>query len=439
MFSARRNRAAATFAAMALTGAVVLTGCSGSGESASGGGGEGGGEPVSLNFAFWGNDVRAAMYDEAIAAFNEEYPDIEVNVSFLGFPEFWEKRQIEATSGGLPDVMQFDYSYMRQYADNGLLLDLEPYLGEQIDTDPLSEQILGIGVVNDTTYGIATSTNAWTMFQNPKLLETVGAEPYEGGGTWEDYTEYVAGVTETAKAAGQEIYGGTDYTGRIQNFEIQLRAEGDALFTEDGEPGFDQERLQEFWEEGEALRNGGALPGQRIEEIYPLSGFDSALTTSELTWDNFGAGYLGNLGEEYTELTLTEPPVTVEGAKDLYVKPSMLHTIAATTEHPEEAATLLNFLVNSPEVGAAFGTNRGLPASETQLEGIELDGLDAQIRDYEESISDRLGDAPPVPIVGFGSIEEKFRQLGSDLGLGVITPEAAAEQFFQELDVILAQ
>ena len=100
-------------------------------------------EEVTLNLAFWGNDVRAALYDEAIAAFNEEYPNITVNSSFLGFPEFWEKRQTEAAGGGLPDVMQFDYSYLRQYSENGLLLDLEPYLGNIIDTEPLSENILG--------------------------------------------------------------------------------------------------------------------------------------------------------------------------------------------------------------------------------------------------------------------------------------------------------
>ena len=431
MFHRSRGRKAVTAAALAMTGALAFSAC------ATEPGAENG--PVTLDLAFWGNDVRAEMYAEAIAAFNEEYPDITVNVSFLGFPEFWEKRQIEATSGGLPDVMQFDYSYMRQYSENGLLLDLDPFLGEQIDTEPLSEQILGIGVLDDTTYGIATSTNAWAMFQNPALLEQVGADPYEGGTSWEDYTDYAGDVSEQAAAAGLAVWGGTDYTGRIQNFELQLRSEGSYLFSDEGEPGFDEDRLAEFWEEGLAWNDGVGIPGQRLEEIYPVSGFDAALSTSELTWDNFGAGYLGNLGEGYTELLFTEPPVTVEGAKDLYLKPSMLHVIASTTEHPEEAALLVNFLVNSPKTGEAFGTNRGLPASETQLEGVQLDGLDAQIRDYEESIADRLGDAPPVPIVGSGSIEEKFRQLGTDLRLGVVTVDDAVDQFFAELDVILNQ
>ena len=432
MFNIRKRRMAIAAAALTASAALVLTGCAG-----------GGGEPaatydpdeeVTLNLAFWGNDVRAALYEEALAAFNEEYPNITVNSSFLGFPEFWEKRQTEAAGGGLPDVMQFDYSYLRQYSENGLLLDLEPYLGNIIDTEPLSENILAIGVVGGETTGIPTSTNAWGMYTNPKLLEQVGVEEFEGG-TWEDYADWIQQVTD---AGGGTIWGGTDYTGRIQNFEIQQRAQGEDLFTDEGEPNFTEEDLAAFWEQGEEVRPV-TIPQQRLEEVYPLSAFDTALTTSELTWDNFGAGYLGNLGAEYTELGLIAPPITEEGAKDLYLKPSMLHSIASTTEHPEAAATLVNFLVNSPEAGAIFGTNRGLPASETMLEGADLDPLGQQIRDYEESISDRLGDAPPVPIVGYGTLEEKFRQLGQDLGFGAVTVDEAVEQFFNEMDVVLNQ
>jgi len=437
MFSIRRRRASMAGIALAAGAALALTACSG-------GGGDAAAtydpdEKVSLTFTFWGNDVRAAMYDEAIAAFNEEYPNIEVKTSFLGFPEYWEKRQTEAAGGGLPDVMQFDYSYLRQYSENGLLLDLEPYLGNVIDTDPLPQNVLDIGVVNGETTAIPTSTNAWGEYSNTALLQQIGVEPFAGG-TWEDYDAWMTSVTDAAAAAGVEAWGGTDWTGRIQNFELQQRANGEDLFTEDGEPNFTEKDLAAFWEQGDTIRTDGTvIPQQRLEEVYPLSGFDAALTTSELTWDNFGAGYLGNLGEGYTELGLSAPPVTEDGAKDLYLKPSMLHSVASTTDHPEAAVTLLNFLVNSPEVGAAFGSNRGIPASETQLEGAELDPLGQQIADYEASIADRLGDAPPVPIVGYGTLEEKFRQIGQELGYGTMTVDEAVKQFFNEMDVVLNQ
>ncbi|GAA1925015.1 extracellular solute-binding protein [Microbacterium aoyamense] len=432
MFNKKRALAGV---AIATGAALALAGCAGGGDSPDTAPTFDPNEEVTLDLAFWGNDVRAELYNEAIDAFNEEYPNITVNATFLGFPEFWEKRQTEAAGGNLPDVMQFDYSYLRQYSENGLLLDLDPYLGNLIETDPLPQNILDIGVVGDVTYGIATSTNAWGLFTNPVLLETAGVDEFEGG-SWDDYTDWMADVTDGAAGA---FWGGADYSGRIQNFELQLRSEDSYLFSEDGEPGFDEERLTEFWESGAPIRDGIGIPQQRVEEVLPKGGFDSALTASELTWDNFGAGYLAGLGEGYTELGLVAPPVTKEGAKDLYLKPSMLHTISANTEHPEAAATLVNFLVNSPQSGEIFGTNRGLPASETALDAADLDPLAQQVKDYEASIADRLGDAPPVPIVGYGTLEEKFRQLGVELNFGTITVEDAVSQFFSEMDVVLNQ
>ncbi len=427
MFSKKR---AITAVALATGAAIALAGCTGGGETSET---LDPNEEVTLDLAFWGNDVRAELYNEAIAAFEEEYPNITVNSTFLGFPEFWEQRQTEAAGGNLPDVMQFDYSYLRQYSENGLLLELDPYLGGVIETDPLPQNILDIGVVGGVTYGIATSTNAWGMYTNPTLLSEVGVDEFAGG-TWDDYNTWMAEVTD---ASGGDIYGGSDWTGRIQNFEIQLRAEGSYLFSDEGEPGFDEARLAEFWEAGAGIRDGVVVPQQTVEEVSPLSGFGAALTTSELTWDNFGGGYLGELGEAYPELGLVAPPITVEGSQDLYLKPSMLHSIGANTEHPEAAATLVNFLVNSPQSGEIFGTNRGLPASETALAAAELDPLSQQIADYEASIADRLGDAPPVPIVGYGSLEETFRVIGTELGFGTITVDEAVDRFFTEMDVVL--
>ena len=423
--------AAAAFAATA----TLLAGCAG--------GGGGAADPakpadpdekVTLDFAFWGNDIRADLYSQVIDAFEEEHPNITVNESFLGFPEFWEKRQTEAAGGGLPDVMQFDYSYLRQYAENGLLLDLTPYLGDAIQTDPIKESVLDIGKVADGQFAIPISTNAWGMYTNPKLLEQVGVEEFAGG-SWEDYTDWMA---EVSAAGGGTVFGGTDYTGRIQNFEIQLRANDKFLFSEDGELGFTEDDLKAFWEDGAKVRDSGGVVGaQKLEEIYPLSAFDSAITASELTWDNFGGGYLGNLGEGYTELGLIAPPVTVEGAKDLYQKPSMLHAASAKTEHPVEAAMLIDFLINDPITGEVFGTNRGLPASETALSGAKLEGLDAQIKEYEASIADRLGEAPPVPIVGYGTIEEEFRLIGQELGHGTISVDDAVARLMDKIDVTL--
>src|SRR5690349_5766757 len=62
--------------------------------------------PVTINFTWWGNDDRAARYQEALDLFKEQYPYITVQTSFAAFPDYWTQRSTEAAGRKLPDVMQ---------------------------------------------------------------------------------------------------------------------------------------------------------------------------------------------------------------------------------------------------------------------------------------------------------------------------------------------
>jgi multiple sugar transport system substrate-binding protein len=214
-----------------------------------------------------------------------------------------------------------------------------------------------------------------------------------------------------------------------------LRAQGDNLYTEDGELGFTEDQLRDFWESGADARDGVAIPQQKLEEISPISGFGANLTASEGSWSNFLGGYLADSGA--ASITMVAPPTDEPDGKDLYRQAGLQMAISADTEHPEAAAMWLDFVVNSEEAGEIFGTTLGFPASETKLAGATLEGADAQVAEYLESVADRIGDAPPVPVVGYGSLEQTFWDLGKSIGLGAITVDDAVSQFFTEAGVIL--
>ena len=189
------------------------------------------------------------------------------------------------------------------------------------------------------------------------------------------------------------------------------------------------------WQSGQTDRDGVTIPQSRLEEISPVSGFGAKLTTSEMTWSNFLGGYLAESGS--TNVTMVAPPTDKPNVKDLYRQAGLQMAASADTEHPEAAAIFLDFVVNSPEAGELFGTTLGFPASSTKLAGAVLTGPDAQVADYLESVADRIGAAPPVPVVGYGSLEQTFWDLGKSIGLGAISVDDAVAQFFDEAAVIL--
>lgn len=426
MFTKKR---ALTGIALGAAAALALTACAGgSAEEASTFDPE---EEVTLTFTWWGNDDRAARYESLIAEFNKQYPNITINGQFTDFPSYWEKRQTEAAGGGLPDVWQFSDSYLRQYGEPGYVLDLGT-VEDYIDFSTFDESLLGTGQLDGTQYSLPTGYSAWANFVNDDLIAANSLTAPEGGTTFAEFTDWMAEATE---ATGGAVYGGTDVTQRIQTFELALRAEGKNLYTEDGELGFTEEELTAFWESGQELRDGIAVPQSRLEEIAPKSGFGAGLTATETSWSNFLGGYLADSGA--SSISLVAPPTAKVGSKDLYRQAGLQMAISAKTEHPEAAAIFLDFVVNSPEAGEIFGTTLGFPASSTKLEGAVLEGADKQVADYLASVEDRIGDAPPIPVVGYGALEQKFWDLGKALGLGALTVDDAVKQFFDEASVVL--
>ncbi|WP_448003574.1 ABC transporter substrate-binding protein [Agromyces bauzanensis] len=428
MFTTRARQRMLAAAAFSGAAALALTGCAGGPEPASAYDPD---AEVTLTFTWWGNDDRAQRYQQLIDAFEEEHPNITIEGNFTDFPSYWEKRQTEAAGGGLPDVWQFSDSYLREYAEPGLLLDLDT-VADYIDFDAFEESLQQTGQLDGVQYSLPTGYSAWAVFLNDALIEQAGVEPYEGGTSAEEYADWMKSVTD---ATGGTVYGGTDMTQRIQTFENVLRAQGENLYTEDGELGFTEDDLRDFWNSGAAARDGVTVPQQRLEEIFPKSGFGANLTASEASWSNFLGGYLADSGAE--SVTLVAPPTEEPGSKDLYRQAGLQMAISANTEHPEASALWLDFVVNSEEAGEIFGTTLGFPASETKLAGTTLEGVDAQVAEYLDSVADRIGEAPPVPVVGYGSLEQTFWDLGKSIGLGALSVDDAVQQFMTEAGVIL--
>lgn len=164
---------AATVVAVAALG---LAACS-SGETDTSGAGVDDDTPVTIDFTWWGNDDRAERYNEALELFSEQYPNITVNGTFAAFPDYWTQRSTEAAGRNLPDVMQFDLSYLREFNQSGQLLDLQELVDDgTIDVSGFDPTLLEAGVLDGKTIGIPTSTNTLGMFYNPELLEQTGTE-----------------------------------------------------------------------------------------------------------------------------------------------------------------------------------------------------------------------------------------------------------------------
>ncbi|WP_250443671.1 ABC transporter substrate-binding protein [Actinotalea sp. C106] len=423
---------------VAAAAALVLTACSGDADDTDSGEAYDPEAPVTLTFTWWGNDDRAERYNEAIALFEEEHENITIQGTFVDWDGYWTGRSTEAAGRSLPDVMQFDLSYMREYSENQHLLDLSPYLGEQIDTSGFDDALIESGAIEGVQVGLPTSTNTLALFYNPNLLEQTGVEPPSDDYTWEDFNDLIAEATEAGEQTGdgEPIYGGGDYTGTFWFFLQWLVQEGKTPFNDDGSFGFTEEDMAAFLELAAPLRDEDLVyPVDRGIQLLPLGGFTVNESATEISWDNFLAGYVADSGTE--DIQMMPIPTGSSGEKAMFFKPSMLLAAGANTEHPEAAATFIDFLLNEPEVGRIFGTSKGVPAVQAQRDAMELEegSVDATVVEYEEAVAEHVTEPVPVPVKGFGSIEAEYKRLAEELAYESITVDEFVELWFTEAEM----
>lgn len=411
---------------------LALAACGGS----SGGEAGSGDEDVTLFFAWWGDDSRADRYEQSIDLFEDEHPNVTIQTSYAGFSDYWTARNTEAAGGSLPDVIQMDISYLSTYGESGRVASLDEFVGEQIDLSTMPESVLPAGQIDGTTYGIVTSTNTLATFVNTDVTDALGVEvPAAEGLTWDVYHQFLKDVAEAGASQDPAIYGSVDYTGFFWLFQMWLGQQGLDLFTEDGQLGFTEADLAQWWSQTADLRaEQVVMPADRQAQIT-VDAAASGEVAADISWDNFLVRFNeGSGGSSYTMLPV---PTAADGTTGMFLKPGLLLSVSAQSEHPDAAAEFIDFIVNDPRVSEIFGTSRGVPASETSREGIEATDLDQQILDYEDSVADLVGDTPPPPVDGFGTLEAAFIRLHENVTFGASTPEEAAAAWFAEAQTAL--
>ncbi|MFE5342050.1 ABC transporter substrate-binding protein [Isoptericola sp. NPDC056578] len=436
----RITRKAAGAAAAAVAVALTLTACGGGADPAEPGSAEkvSTDEDITISLAWWGEPARAKMYEKAVDLFEEEHPNITVQTQFQDWDGYWTSRATEAAGGALPDVIQMDLSYLRQYGATGQLLDLGGQVGVNLDTEGVDDSLLSSGQIDGAQYGVPTSTNTLATFYNADLLKKVGVEPLAEGYTWDDYSAWIQKVTDAGAGEDPALYGGGDFTATFWFFLQWLIQQGVEPFSEDGKLNFDEAQMTEWLNLGQGLRDSEAIyPIKKNKQLEPLGGFHVNEVASESTWDNFLAGYVAESGEDIQML----PIPSGENGPAQFWKPSMLLSASAQTQQPEAAAALIDFLINEPEVGKIFGTSKGVPAVQAQIDAMDVEpgSVDEQVVQYEEQVADVVTEAAPVPVEGFGEIEAEFKRLGEELGYGNITVDEFVTQWFSFADGAVKQ
>lgn len=400
-----------------------------------------------LSIAWWGNQTRYELTEQALALYSEQNPNITFDAQSFEWNDYWTKLSRQVGDNSLPSCLQMDYSYLEQYVSDDLLVDLTPYVENgTLDMSSVDPGILESGSVNGKLYGICVSINAPALLYNKTLLDDLGIAISDNM-TTKEFMDICKQVYEQTgiKTALSYATGDSYLPFLLRSQGINQPFNTDSLNIPSASallPCFQiyETGIKEGWAIGsEVLANLTS----NVAEQSPLVYFTSEETQSwcGFFWSN-QLPSLADAAPDGMEIAITTWPSDNPQLSN-YLKPSQFFVVTRDAgENEEEAVKVINYLLNSVEANSILRHDRGVPASSKVAAAISplLDDIDKTTTAYINNVV-TPNCSPINPPIPDGAIEvyDYYNQLIDRILIGQITAREAANALYTQGNKIMAK
>ena len=167
----------------------LLAGCGGNGDSTDNKDGK-----ITIEYMTWAAGGQKVALQKTIAAFNESHPDIHVKATFV--PSGYLSRLQTLLAGKKePDICALYGNYVRDWANNGVLTSLDPFLDnssiDRTDILPVAQY-----EHNGSLYGLASGVGTVLVYYNKQIFADAGVTDEDiKDWTWDEFVEIMHKVT----------------------------------------------------------------------------------------------------------------------------------------------------------------------------------------------------------------------------------------------------
>ncbi|WP_353826417.1 ABC transporter substrate-binding protein [Agromyces sp. SYSU T0242] len=308
--------------------ALALTGCA-AGDSS----GEADG-PVTISYTnFISNGGNEDNLQAIVDAFEEENPDITVEVTTLPYADYGTALQTDLAAGTAADVFDVEYANFAQYQANGVLAEIDVE-----DPSVYRQSVLEAYQADGTQYALPSSFSTVVLFYNRDLFEAAGVDAPTGDWTWAD--EQAAAEQLTDEGAG--TWGDHQPVSFYEFYKVLAQNGGEFLDADGAAVAFN---TPEGVEAAEWLvgKSGTTMP--TIEDGQGTPDFDTNLfLDGKLAMLHTGIWMFGAFADAPFGWDIAVEPGNAQQASALF---SNAVGVSAGSAHQEAAAKFAEFLTSS--------------------------------------------------------------------------------------------
>ena len=331
-------------------------------------------EQVNISFSWWGNDKRHEYTISGIEVFEKLHPDIKVDISYSEWSGYEARSRVRMISDTESDVMQINIGWVKQFSPDGRGYYDISQLTDYVDLSEFSDDILEYGKVNGILNAIPVAMNAQTVYINKSIYDKYGLDI---PGTWDDFFK-------AAKIMSKDGVYPISASSKSRWLFVMSYAEqelGKCFVSDDGRLSFTADELKIMMKMYCDIVNSKVAP---LTEYYERTNIENGVYGGTIAWVSDAENYCGAAIKKGYEI-IPAPYTVISGkpsGSGWHAKPATLYAISKNTEHPKEAAILLDFMLNSEEMALLQGVEKGIPLSTSarqslddagQLQGLQYD------------------------------------------------------------------
>ena len=163
-------------------------------------------EPVTITFALW-DEIQSVVYQELIDKFEEQNPDIKVEMQLTPWDQYWTKFEATAGSNQAPDTYFMNATWQK-YTDAGVMEPLNDYIEKDgVDMSVYTPALVDFFTTQDGVIGcMPKGMDSIAVACNKAMFEKYGVELPNGDWTWDDMLSVCASLKEKMDGAGDDAY-----------------------------------------------------------------------------------------------------------------------------------------------------------------------------------------------------------------------------------------
>ncbi|MFE6073479.1 ABC transporter substrate-binding protein [Paenibacillus sp. NPDC057886] len=386
---------------------------------------------VELRMMWWGDQKRAELTNEALKVFQEKHPNIKIVGEFAPSSGYFDKLNTQLASGTAPDIF-FLGGNVVDYAKKDVLLNLDPYVGSELNLDGMDATMVEYGRLDGKLQHISAGANARGIVVNQALFDQAGIPLPASDWTWEDYA---AISKELSDKLGKGYYGTYNFT--VDGMDIFLKQRGKQLYDmKNGTLGFAKEDILEwftYWEQ--ASKSGGVVTPELQVSNPPDDTSKSLLITGKAAMSLLPSNQLAAF-QSLTEdkLILLPVPRGPKGTGVVFESSQGLSGYA-NTKHAKEVAILMDFWINDPDAAQILGNDRGVPVTEANRNLLQQEAgpVEEIVYNYTSFVSEATRTEPfdvSYNPPGFAEFSKLAQTTNQEIGFGRKSVEQAVTDFY---------